>query len=205
MTVPEPCKVLGTALKPFCLGHHLLFKRLGLLFCGHALADVSEEDILVGIAICAGESYEKTLEQFLTGEWTAVFEKWLKDMRSAFAARLLRRRKFNKNLIKDAEILFRAYLQDGYQPTPVWKHDIKGGISLSAPWELVLKNRLVMAGYAETEVLNGYLPARWYDYYTVSELQWASKCKDEKKWRKIFYTQEDAKAINAKPNPQNQE
>ena len=53
-TVPQPCRILGTVLRPFCLGHHLIFKRLNLPFAGNHEADAGEEDILIGIAVCAG-------------------------------------------------------------------------------------------------------------------------------------------------------
>ena len=190
--VPEPCRVFGTMLRPFCLGHHLLMKRLGLPFAGSALADAGEEDIMLGVAICGGASYEETLEQFHSGEWPNVFQNWKDELRGNW----WNRRKLPKTFIADGETLFRAYLQDGYQKTPVWNHDVKDGVTISAPWELFLKNRLVMAGYSQTEVLNGYLPACWYDYYSICELKWASECRDPKTWRKIFFTQEDFEAMN---------
>lgn len=191
-TVPEPCRIFGTMLRPFCLGHHLLFKRLGLPFAGNPLADCGGDDIMQGIAICGGDSYETTLDQFHNGKWPRVFAAWTRQIEGPW----WRRRKLSKAFLADAEELFRAYLADGYQRPPVWNYKNKDGIELSAPWELILKNRLVMGGYTESQMLNGYLPARWYDYYTISELNAASQCSDKKNWTKVFYTADDHRALH---------
>jgi hypothetical protein len=195
-TVPEPCEVLGTPMRPFCLGHHLLFKRLNLPFCGNSLSDAGDDEVLVGIAIC-GQSYEDTLEQLLTGTWAKVFERWKLDLTKTFCPKrfFLFRQTIEKSILSEAKVLFRAYLEDGYQQPPVYKYVTVKGVELSAPWELILKNRLIIAGYTTTEVLNGYLPSLWYDYYSIMELEAADKCSDPAKWRKIFYDERDAKAL----------
>ena len=151
-----------------------------------SLADITPEQVQIGIAICA-QTYEETLEQFLTGQWPQVFARWQRQLRGGW----FRRRRITKAALIEGQELFRAYLEDGYQKVPLWKYQTKKGIHLSAPWEMVLKNRLIMAGQSETEVLNGYLPAKWYDYYTVLEIDAAQRCTDDKKWRRVFYTHED--------------
>jgi hypothetical protein len=183
-TVPEPCAVLGTSLRPFCLGHHLIFKRLGLPFCGNSLTDASDDDLLIGIAIC-GQSYEDGLNQILSGEWNSIFSAWSKRVR----------KRISPAGIKEGFQLFRAYLQDGYAKTPVWQYVTSKGVVLSGPWEVTIKNALVMGGYSESEVLNGYLPGRWYDYYSQAELNAAQHCNDPAKWRSVFYTEADAIAM----------
>lgn len=196
--VPEPCRVFGTRLRPFCLGHHLLFKRLGLPFAGNADVDAGRGDILAAIAICGEDSYENTLELFHSGEWPEYVRRWTRKVeRGLFWKNDIARQLF----FEDGEVLFRAYLQDGYQRPPVWRYESKGTIALTAPWELTLKNRLVMAGYSESEVLNGYLPGRWYDYYSVFELKAAASITDEKQWRRIFFTKEDAMEMNPEDFP----
>jgi hypothetical protein len=185
-TVPEPCHVLGTSLRPFCLGHHLLFKRLKLPFCGNPLASACDEDVLIGIAICA-QRYEDNLEQLISGEWSKNIIRW----KTKIAKQLSHQRQLNEGFL-----LFRAYLQDGYEHVPIWKYTSAKGVALSAPWEVLLKNSLVMNGYSKTEVLNGYLPELWYDYYTVMELRSATQCQDSAKWRKIFYTEDDYRKHN---------
>ncbi len=166
---------------------------MNLPFCSEDLEALTPEQTQIGIAICA-QSYEETLEQCLAGEWQRVFARWQRQLRGGW----LRRRRMTEAVLLEGQQLFRAYLEDGYQKVPLWKYQTKKGIHLSAPWELVLKNRLMMAGYAESDVLNGYLPAKWYDYYTVLELAAAERCNDEKKWRRVFYTYEDHKRLTGK-------
>lgn len=192
--VPEPCQVLGTPLKPFCLGHHLLFKRLGLAFASSAVADATPDQILEGIAICASRSYETTLAAMLTGEWNGIFSRWRSNLNGPW----FHRRKAD---LEDAEFLFRAYLSDGYAHPPIRRYVADGySLTITAPWEIVLKCELVRAGFSESEVLNGYLRARWYDYYTVRELHAAEVCKEAKRWKKIFWTAEDERAFREAGN-----
>lgn len=178
-TVPQPCRILGTVLRPFCLGHHLLFKRVGLPFAGNSEADAGPDDILIGIAICGG-SYDDVLESFLDGTWPEVFARWKRNVQGRW---YWPRR---VNMVK-AERMFREYLKRGYEEPPAWKYKTMG-VSLSAPWEVLLKCRLVLAGFTEREVLNGYLPARWYDYFTVSEIHQAQNIGDLKKFKPVFVT-----------------
>jgi len=186
-TVPEPCFILGTSLRPFCLGHHLLLKKLDLPFAGRPRASAGFDQIQIGIVIC-GQRYEETLEQLLTGTWEKIFDQWQAEVK---------KRSPSKAVIREAEILFRAYLEDGYRQPPIWQGEAghKVSVILSTPWVLALKNRLVMAGYAESEVLNGYLPGRWYDYYSVLELNAARECSDPTKWKSVFITEDDADLI----------
>jgi hypothetical protein len=194
-TVPEPCQIAGTPLRPFCLGHHLLFKRMEFPFAGNATAAATLEDIILGIAICAA-SYEDTLEAFLCGDWENIVRRWQKRV----AGPIWKRRRIDW---EDSTALFRAYLADGYQRPPVFQHIPKGGtVTISAPWEELLKCRLVSAGFPETEVLNGYLPCRWYDYFTVMELEQAKTCSDSKNWKKVFFTEADAEEIGAAQSAQ---
>ena len=183
-TVPVPCRVFGTALRPFSLGHHLLFARLGLPYADNPLASAGADKFMQAIFICA-HTYESNLEGQLDGTWGETCEAWMfrvRDTQPDYSA---------------AGHVFQAHLQDGYRIAPVWRHANKSKISLSAPWEELLKCRLVMAGFTLTEVLNGYLPALWYDYFTVMELDMLKHCTDPKDWKKIFYTLEDA--VNDSP------
>jgi hypothetical protein len=188
-TVPQPCRVLGTVLRPFCLGHHLLFKRLGLPFAGSHEADAGQDDILIGIAVCGANS-DDTLESFLDGSWPDVFARWKRSV----AGRWFWPNKVN--MLK-AEKLFRGYLKRGYEMPPIWKYK-ENGVALSAPWEQLLKVRLVQAGFTERDVLNGFLPARWYDYFTVNELEQAANIADKKKFKPVFYTPHDDEMLKNK-------
>lgn len=185
--VPEPAQIAGTRMLPFCLGHHLLFRRLGLPFAGSPAADCGEGEVLIGVLVCA-QHYETTLEQLHSGEWPTIQAKWLRDVTKRCAK--------SGQTVGDIEARFRAYLETGYQQPPVCGH-AKGEIQMSAPWECLLKVGLMRAGFSETEVLNGYLPCRWYDYFTALELAAAETCEDPKRWRTIFYNQREAEAIAA--------
>lgn len=185
--VPEPCRIIGTALRPFCLGHHLLFKRLALPFTFDPTAPFEKEQMVIGIVICAGESYEWTLGQMLRNRWQGVVEDWKRRARGP----VWRRQRVDWG---GAEGLFRAYLTDGYRDCPTWKYASQG-VELSAPWELLLKVRLVASGFSESEALNGYLPARWYDYFTANELRQLETCRDAKNWKRVFYTRSDAEKM----------
>ncbi|MEI7733163.1 MAG: hypothetical protein WCO56_26560 [Verrucomicrobiota bacterium] len=192
-TVPEPYCILGTTLQPFSLGHHLILKRLESPLCGGLPDAFSLPDLLLGVAVC-GQPYRVTMEQMLAGQWAREFARWQRQLRGPW----WKRNRFSEWDVERAKLLFRRYLADGYGHPPIWSHAGPPGLTLTAPWELVLKNRLVIAGYSEHEVLSGYLPARWYDYYTVSELRCAEKCTDKLAWKKIFYTREDHEQITAK-------
>lgn len=162
---------------------------MNLPFAGKHEADAGDADIRIAVAICAGSSYEDTLASFLDGSWEGLFEKWNRDVSGPWCWR----RKLD---MVTEEKLFRQYLKDGYAEAPVYKYKTAEGVKLSAPWELLLKCRLVASGFSETEVLNGYLPSRWYEYFTSIEIECASKLTDKKNWKPMFFTQSMSAAIN---------
>lgn len=190
-TVPQPCRVLGTSLRPFCLGHHLLFRRLGLPFAMDEKAEAEPDEILIGIAICAG-SYEETLAAMLDGTWLGIVRDWRRRVEGFWLWPRTRD-------LKRAERLFRRYLATGYEEPPLWRHKGGAAVEMTAPWEQLLKVRLMMAGFSESDVLNGYLPQRWYDYFTAIELEQASKLTADgvKAWRPTFYTPQHAANLEA--------
>lgn len=188
-TVPQPCRLLGTTLRPFCLGHHLLLKRLGSPLAGDAEAACERADLLVAIAVCATD-YETTLNELLDDSWATVFAQWRRDVTGHWW-QFWRR----KHDLVRVERKFRRYLKDGYEEPPVNKHVGGSTVALTAPWELRLKCTLTRAGFSESEALNGYLPARWYDYFTVLELMQVETLEDPKRWRPVFTTARDAALI----------
>lgn len=178
-TVPVPCRILGTALRPFSLGHHVLFAGLRLPYADNPAADGTALEFLQAVFVCA-HSYEETLEGQFDGTWAAAFEHWQAAVMATnpdFAA---------------GQDLFRRHLLAGYRMAPVWRHISRGDCAFSAPWEMLLKVRLVTAGFTVVEVMNGYLPERWYDYFTAMELRMAETITDPKHWKRIFYTFKDA-------------
>lgn len=197
-TVPEPCLIFGTALRPFCLGHHLLFRRLGLPFADNPLADSTTEQFLQSVVICSGESYEATLNAMLERRWAKeVYQVWLErvNWRMGLTTTQL------PALIVETKALFQNHLISGYQLPPVNQHVNTQGISLTAPWEQFFKCRLISAGFELTDILNGYMPERWYDYYTVLELNQAENCSSVASWKKVFFTAKDAEMMAAVDKP----
>lgn len=187
-TIPLPRVLAGVVLRPFCLGHHLQFKALGLPFAGNGEVDCGIEDIIAGIAIC-GLTAEGGAEAIRNGELPGIIDRWRKAMRGPwYAPRFVD--------WDEVEASFREHLADGYRMPPVWNH-AGAGVSLSAPWEVLLKVRLMSAGLSEVEVLNGYLPCRWYEYFTAMEVESVDRCPDAKQWRKTFFTKEDAERMEA--------
>lgn len=169
-------------LRPFCLGHHLLFKRLALPFTEAPIAASGIDNIMVGALICSGQSYEWTRDLFLSGKWSLFVDRLSRGLCGPWYAR-------KKVDLRESEDLFRAYLTDGYSRPPLNHYESRNGVQLTAPWEVLLKCRLVQAGFSESEVLNGYLPARWYDFFTLKELRQLDLCSDPSRWRRTFFTQ----------------
>lgn len=189
--IPEPHCVLGTLLRPFSLGHHLLLTKLGSPFASEPAADATPDQLGIAVFICAAP-YTESLAALLRGEWETEFKRWQKQIRPGlFAPRWQHHLELER---------FRDYLSDGYRRAPVWRHDAATGIRFSAPWECLLKSRLVAGGYSEAEVLEKYLPAAWYDYHTLAEISQAQLCPDAARWRKIFYTAEDHARLHPEEN-----
>lgn len=183
--VPLPRTVGGIVLRPFCLGHHLLMRKVGLPFAGNSEADCGPEDIIVGVIIC-GMTYERAL--------LAITECRLPKLIRSWRRRMLGWWIHGRPTMEDIELGFRAYLKEGYTMPPVWSYPA-GGISMTAPWEVLLKTKLMSYGLTERDVLTGYLPSRWYEYFAALEWDSAQACEDPKSWRKVFFTAEDAERI----------
>lgn len=181
---PEAHCVLGTMLRPFSLGHHLLFARIGSPFEGKPDADASPEDLALAVFICAAP-HSQTQESIIRGEWEAEHRRWTQQLKPRFWQRT--------RFIHEREAAnFAAYLTDGYRRAPIWRHG-GSGITPSAPWECLLQSRLMAGGWSQREVLEGYLPALWYHYQTLREIQQLDNY-DPKTchWRKVFWTEKDA-------------
>lgn len=178
-TVPTPCRVCGTSLRPFSLGHHLMMATISLPFAENPHAECNDDQFLRAVFVCA-HTYEETLEGHLSGEWAGACEDWMRKVRRS------------KQDIGAALDVFRLHLKDGYRHPPVWRHVSKDAVALTAPWEMVLKCRLVQAGFSQSEVLNGYLPDMRYCFEALRELDQLDNCSDASNWRRTFYTFLDA-------------
>lgn len=173
---PQPCRVLGRELRPFCLGHHLLASRLGLDWG-------QESDFLLGALLCS-HTHESGLAMLRSGRLVAELEQWRRDIRPRWFGR------FSHRDFVEGLKLFADYIAEGYARPRLWRYG-DAGLELSAPWENLLKVRLVGAGFSESEVLNKHLPLAWWDYYTILELRQADRIVDPRQWRKIFVDEAD--------------
>lgn len=184
--VPQPHVVAGVRLRPFCLGHLLLLKKLGSPIIEGD--EPSIDDLCVAIAIC-GMTYEAGIESLSTGSFSDEVKSWQKKLHGPWY------RPVTPDW-DEIENRFAAYLKEGSDMPPTWTHPQTGGITISAPWECLMRVKLLKVGLSESEIMNGYLPARWYDYLTACEIEAAEVVKDAAKWRKTFYTKADAEALN---------
>lgn len=191
--IPEAHCVLGTLLRPFSLGHHLLLTRLELPYAGDPDAEATSEILALAVFICAAR-YSETQEAILRGEWSAAHARWTKKLKGRFYHR--------PKFVHERELKkFAAYLADGYRTAPVCRHQSAGGVQLTAPWECLLQVRLIAAGLGRLETLELYLPAAWYHYHTAAELDQADDPNmTPARWRKVFWTTEDEARYRAVPN-----
>lgn len=187
--IPDQHVVAGTVLKPFCLGHHLLFVKLGLPFAGRYDAPAEFWEIIFGVAVCAN-SYSDTLDSLYAGKWADEIKRWRRKALGSPLTQLFRRPRFSEC---DVETSFREYLRTGYEMPPLWRRG-SGGASLSAPWESLLQVRLSSCGFTESQILEGYLPRLWYHYFCAIESAALDRCDSEgiKHWKPIFFTESDA-------------
>lgn len=186
--IPEAHYALGTLLRPFSLGHHLLLIRAGLTFPENPRAFTTPEQLALGIFICAAP-YAQMLEAMLRGDWEAEHAAWTRRLKPRFWQR-------TRFIHEQEAACFCEYLLDGYRRAPVLGHG-GGGIAFSAPWEMLLECRLVGGGFNSTEVLEMYLPAAWYRYHTLFEIMQADNLTDRAKWRRVFWNNSDAAAYAA--------
>lgn len=184
--IPDAHCVLGTMLRPFSLGHHLLLAKVESPFTSRPTAEGLPDELALAVFICA-RPYTEAHEALVRGDWEKEFSAWLKRLKPSW---------YQPNRFEHSSELakFNAYLSAGYQKPPVWRHELPSTIEFTAPDECLVKCKLVMSGFNEATVLNQYLPHTWYDYFTVQELIQAEEITNPTKWRTVFYTEEhDAK------------
>lgn len=189
--IPEAHCVLGTMLRPFSLGHHLLFERIESPFVGDREGDVvaSPDQLALAVFICAAP-YSQTLDAILRGDWVSEHARWIKSLKPRWYQR--------SRFIHETESQkFSAYLKDGYRRAPVMRHAIANGVEFTAPWECLMLARLMAGGFSFIEALETYLPAAWYQYHTLGEIKQAENLADITKWRRTFYTAEFAASFKA--------
>lgn len=191
--IPEAHCVLGTMLRPFSLGHHLLFARTSSPFEGNEAVVAPPEDLALAVFICAAP-YSQTQEAILRGDWESEHRLWTQKLKPRF----WQRTPFKHEVEMQK---FTAYLKDGYRRAPVQRHQLANGVEFTSPWECLMLARLMQGGFSERTALELYMPAAWYHYHTISEIRQADNITNVASWRKTFWTEKDALAYAAAAAP----
>lgn len=153
--LPEPFRICGVKLRPFSLGHAILFKRFQIPF----LDDEGEptfNDFVTAIILCACR-YEEAIEVFQDIKFDRTLRKWMKKLRG---------------IDVNAKVkLFYDYLSEHVDCVPLYSRS-ENGSPMDAPFEQVVKLTLMSkCGRTETEVLNlPYSLAIW-DYLTFKAME----------------------------------
>lgn len=190
--VPDAHRVLGTMLRPFSLGHHLLLKRLRSPYASHAEATGDPADLALAVFVCAAP-YSASIETILAGDWDSAFAAWSRQLRAPW----YRRTRFHQPTEANA---FQTYLRDGYRDVPIWRHEVNG-LKLTAPWECLILARLGDNGQQPAAILETYLPAAWYAYHTLAELQRADNWTGKGVWLPTFFTAQHDAQLHPPPPP----
>jgi hypothetical protein len=124
--VPDIHTVLGLRLRPFSLGHKILFSRLGLpFFTGHR--DATNADLITAVMICASR-FDDARQFIIEGKETSkACAKWMKRIRMA---------DFN-----EAFTVFMRYLDEGM--TSYYFDTVPGGRSSGVPSDHSIMLRLM--------------------------------------------------------------
>lgn len=147
--LPEPYRILGLNLRPFCLGHYLLMQRFG---CGYLANEMNREDLLLGVLICS-----MTYRQFLVFIEQKSFEREVK--------------KWGKKIglfdLPEKSDLFETYLKESLEePNYIELHPSDN----SGDWAQSLKMTLMTRfHFTEEEALEMPLSQALADYYKLAE------------------------------------
>jgi len=151
-SIPEPYRILGLRLRPFSLGHYLLFERFHCAFLCADPALATRQDLLLGVLICSmrHDEFLAFLEQ---KNFTQEITRWGKRIGLFdFPAKAA---------------LFRAYLDAGRsEPNyiPMQPGDEHGD------WAQNLKMTLITRlGYTEPQALDMPLCQALADYFRLAE------------------------------------
>ncbi len=152
--IPEPFTVLGQRLKPFCLGHELLFQRFNISFAVGAEDAPEYSDLIAGVLICAN-TYEDGLDD-LTSRWLPLklrFWGW-------------RCGNFD---VGEKIRLFQDYI-DAHTKQPEYTRDGGESSEPGAPFIQSLKvTQMSEFGMSESEALNTPFSVALWNYLTLQE------------------------------------
>jgi hypothetical protein len=153
---PEPFRILGKDLKPFCMGHELLLQRFGNRFSIESGEQPTVEDLAQAAYICS-HPYSRGFN--------------LDGFNIAFRARVWRR-VFGQKYLLNALILFQQYIE-AHTQIPEYEFDDKAkeretGTPLIQAVKICLMKHTKRS---EDEVLNLPFALAFWDYLSFAESQ----------------------------------
>jgi hypothetical protein len=177
--VPEPFKIFGKKLKPFCLGHEILFQRFGVGFSIEKPLPLREFDLLAGFHICSREySPDYSLEDFSI------------PIRARVGSLI-----YGSKYIETMEGMFALYVASHARIPDFYSlREGRGAKSGSPTVQTVKVSLMANLGISEAEALNMPFSLAFWNHLTWGESQRAiqiiddaerekiQKCKDLEEW-----------------------
>lgn len=134
--LPQPYRVLGIKLKPFCLGHYLLLRRHGCAFVADEQARATREDLIFAVLVCSQsfDEFQSWINDGKVSAWEqckelarfATFRSSTAEMLAAFGGRrwqyetLRIGRAVGLFDLKEKCELFQRYLEEHTREPKVW-------------------------------------------------------------------------------------
>ncbi len=150
---PDPRKVIGVSLRPFCIGHAILLQSVDSPFVSASGKFTTIPDLLLAVWICS-QSFDRASGQMNTAlGWRWKFKSFVAGLVLAL----------NWKVFSERVAQFESYLAAQNENAPhVW-NDSKMTRASTAPGLLLLKRDLVArCGFTESEALNMPLAkAKW--------------------------------------------
>ncbi len=170
--VPEPYRILGLKLKPFCLGHYLLMKRFDCAFVSPGEKRAGLPDLILGLLICSmgyldfltfieSKGFEREISRWSHKvspfPWLGKFPfigKWWRS-------------KYSFNIVEKMG-LFKAYVSNSSRQPSIWIED--DSEPSNSHWsQSVFQVLRSHCGYSAEQALALPLTQAFSDFYKYAE------------------------------------
>jgi len=152
--LPEPFTICKVTLRPFSLGHAILFKRCGLPFLDNS-DEPTKSDFINALILCACR-YEEAVEVFQDPNFYKTLKRWIKRVGTI-------------NLEEKVN-LFYDYLKYHLDNVPLFARP-EHGAPVEAPFEQVIKVTLMSkCNRTESEALNMPYSLAVWDFLTFKAI-----------------------------------
>lgn len=177
---PEPFTILGKKLRPFCLGHEILFQRFGNRFSIESKEAPQMEDCLTGVFICS-QPYQK--ENSLDG--------FKIPLRARLTAKF-----FGMSYLETAFDLFSNYIAAHTEIPDFYSKGDDAPAEVGTPTIQAVKVSLMAnLGLSEEEALNTPLSLAYWNCLAWSEAQGGIQIIDEAERKNQAQQLAEAKAM----------